>query len=188
MVYISDTIAQEKIETFKTEQAFTEALCWRFGFAIRFVVAIVFVLRHIIVTQQYFLVFRSNGMVSFLNRETVLSFLAKAIIEGIRFTDGCIISSLFQLLVIFHIVAEYHYLRDIQKTAETRIGKPRLHTLVLGINSFVIVLLFYFDKSQRQTIDKDGYVRAKVVVRQITASHFGGYLKRVVTNEVRGRR
>ena len=62
--YISDTIAQEKIETFKTEQAFTEALCWRFGFAIRFVVAIVFVLRHIIVTQQYFLVFRSNGMVS----------------------------------------------------------------------------------------------------------------------------
>ena len=83
---------------------------------------------------------------------------------------------------------EKEYLRDIQKTAETRIGKPRLHTLALGINSFVIVLLFYFDKSQRQTIDKDGYVRAKVVARQITASHFGGYLKRVVTNEVRGRR
>ena len=92
-----------------------------------------------------------------------MPFLSKAIIEGIGFADSSIISSLFQLFVVFHIVAEYYNLRDIQITAETGIGKPCFHTVALGIDSFMVVLLFHFDKSQRQAIDENGYVGTEVV-------------------------
>ena len=163
MVYVSYSVAQEEIETLKTEQTLTNALGRCLDFAIRFVLAIVFILRHIVVTQQYLLVFGRNSVISFLNRETILSFLSKAIIEGIGFADSSVISSLFQLFVVFHIVAEYHNLRDIQITAETGIGKPCLHTVALGIDSFMIVFLFHFNKSQRQAIDENGYVGTEVV-------------------------
>lgn len=56
MVYIGYSIAQEEVETFITKQALTNTLGRCFGFAIRFVLAVVFILRHIVVSQQYLLI------------------------------------------------------------------------------------------------------------------------------------
>ncbi len=122
------------------------------GKAICFVLTAVLVLRHIAITQQDFLLLQGYLPNMAFYGETILSFLTETVVFGVFLTD-CGIKSTdswsYLVVVVFHIVAEYHNLGKVKKTPVFGIYEALFHTVGFRQYSFVIVFFIYFDKSQR---------------------------------------
>ena len=65
--------------------------------------------------------------------------------------------------VIFHIVREDHQLRHVDEATKLRVGKSLfVHARTFCHHAPGVVGLFHFDEAQRQPIDEQGDVRAKL--------------------------
>ena len=82
--------------------------------------------------------------------------------------------------IILHIVGEYHQLSDIDEPTEFFVRKAfPIHSLALCHHAAMIIRLLYLNKAKWQAIDKQRYVRAKLVLTIFT-SKLGGEMERVV--------
>ena len=81
-------------------------------------------------------------------------------------------------VIIFAIIGEHHDLSQVDKPSKLLILNPHQHAIIFGLDATLVVRLFYFDKSQRNTIDKWSDIRAKFI-RTILASHLCDHMIRV---------
>ena len=81
-------------------------------------------------------------------------------------------------VIIFAVVGKDHNLCQVDKAPKLFIFNTHQHTVIFGLDAALVVRLFYFDKSQRNTIDKWSDIRAKFI-RTILASHLCDHVIRV---------
>ena len=87
--------------------------------------------------------------------------------------------------IIFHIIAEYHQLRNVDETAEFLIGKAFfVHSCALCQHSTVIVGLFTSTKTKWQPIYEQSNVRAKFIL-SVPAGKFGCEMERIIPDVIK---
>ena len=187
VIHIGYAVFQQKVEAIEREQTVAHTLGWSIGKTICFVLTAVLVLRHIVITQQDFLLLQGYLPNVPFYGEAVLSFLTEPVVFGVFLTD-CGIKSTdswsYLVVVVLHVVAEYHNLGKIKKTPVFGIYEALFHTVGFRLYSFMIVFFLYFNKSQRQPINKKGNVRAIVVTILIATCHFCSNLESIVLVEI----
>ena len=90
-----------------------------------------------------------------------------------------------ELGIVFHIIAEYHQLRDINKTAELFVWEALfVHSCTLGQHPTMIIWLLNFNKTKWHTVYKQSDVRSELILT-VFAGKFGRKMECVVSDIVK---
>ena len=162
-LHIGKSIFQKHIETGMSEQRSQHSIGRRVFTNVKGIFLCSFDCNQVVVHQNGFF----DVGVNRANR-TMYSriFFTKTVKEQLLIAAGCIERTFdwFHIVVIvLHVVGEHHNLCDVGKPTKYLFGKPLVHTSMLCNDAIPIVWFLHFNECQRQTIDQQCNIRAKLI-------------------------